>query len=337
MYVYFMTVHTSSDALQRFSRKHIPVLYYIRQPLFLLLSLACVFVYAFFLPDKQDTNSFFFYLNLSVFITILIGWCVIILADSNKPEYLKLLVAFFLIFMLAVLFYRFSGADWPRLIHFFFNFPIMKGSWHVLFRGLMTTLILSVCSFFSCIFLGLVIAIVRSFNYKSLNILITMYVDVFRSIPVIVLMVVLFFAFPFLGIYLNSYLTTFTALTLSYGAYTAETFRAGMETVSSGQIEAARTLGLSRWKTLQKIIIPQAVPIVIPVLTGNMIAMMKDTAIASIVATPELLKSARELYTAKTSPTPLICAALIFLAVLLPLVRIVNHMETRIQKSGPHY
>jgi polar amino acid transport system permease protein len=332
-----MATSYSSDALQRFSRKHIPLLYYIRKPIFLLISLALIIVYACFLPNPQETSAFFFYLNLSVLIAVLVCWCVIILADWEKPEYVKMLVAFFLLSMLALLFYRFSGADWARLIHFFFNFPIMKGSWHVLFRGLSTTVILSICSFFSCIFVGLLIAIVRSFNYHSLNLLITMYVDIFRSIPVIVLMVVLFFVFPFLGMYLNSYLTTFTALTLSYGAYTAETFRAGLETVSSGQVEAARSLGLSRWQTLRKITIPQAVPIVIPVLTGNMIAMMKDTAIASIVATPELLKSARELYTAKTSPTPLICAAIIFLAVLLPLVRLVNHMERRVNKSGPHY
>jgi polar amino acid transport system permease protein len=332
-----MTEPASTDALKRFSRKHIPWLYYVRQPLFLLCSFAFIILYVFLLPSREDTSAFFFYLNLYGFLAFLLGWSVIILGDSDKSELIKMGVAFFLIFMLGALFYRFSGADWGRLVHFFFNFPIMKGSWHVLFRGLRTTLILSVCSFFSCILVGLIIAIIRDFNHKSINLLITIYVDVFRSIPVIVLMVVLFFTFPFFGIYLNSYLTTFTALTLSYGAYTAETFRAGMETVSSGQIEAARSLGLSRWKTLQKITIPQAVPIVIPVLTGNMIAMTKDTAIASIVATPELLKSARELYTAKTSPTPLICAAIIFLAVLLPMVRLVNHMETRVNKSGPHY
>jgi len=332
-----MTAQTSTDALHRFSRKHIPWLYYIRRPLVSLSSFACILIYAFLLPDKTTVSTFIFYLNLYAFLAILLGWSVVILTDSDKSEYAKMLVAFFLLFMLGLLFYRFSGADWARLVHFFFNFPIMQGSWHVLFRGLRTTLILSACSFFSCVFVGLVIAVIRSFNHRSINLLITIYVDVFRSIPVIVLMVVLFFAFPFLGIFLNSYLTTFTALTLSYGAYTAETFRAGMETVSSGQVEAARSLGLSHWKTLQKITIPQAIPIVIPVLTGNMIAMMKDTAIASIVATPELLKSARELYTAKTSPTPLICAAIIFLAVLLPMVRLVNHMETRLQKSGPHY
>ena len=141
----------------------------------------------------------------------------------------------------------------------------MKGSWGVLFKGLGTTIVLSVSSFFSCILLGLGVAILRRFNNPTLNLFLTAYVDVFRSLPVIVLMVVLFFACPFLGIYLDSILTTFTALTLSYGAYTAETFRAGMGAVSVGQVEAARSLGLSRWKTLTKVVIPQAIPLVIPV------------------------------------------------------------------------
>ncbi len=323
-------------ALQRFSKDQLTWAVYLRKWPLILMSLALLLTYNIFLPDPEAASPLSVYANLSLFILLLLGWCANVLADGSKSEVVKMAVAFFLIISLGNLFYRYSGADWVKLQHFFFNFPIMKGSWGVLFKGLGTTIVLSVSSFFSCILLGLGVAILRRFNNPTLNLFLTAYVDVFRSLPVIVLMVVLFFACPFLGIYLDSILTTFTALTLSYGAYTAETFRAGMGAVSVGQVEAARSLGLSRWKTLTKVVIPQAIPLVIPVLTGNMIAMIKDTAIASIVATPELLKSARELYTAKTSPTPLVCAALIFLAVLLPLVRIVNRLEKRFGKSGTH-
>jgi len=332
-----MSQQNPSDALQRFSKDKTFLAGHLKKKPFLLGSLLLLLAYNAYLPDPQAASALSIHLNLSVFTLFLLGWCGNVLADSERGEVIKMLVAFFMLFTLGHLFYRYSGANWAKLEYFFFNFPIMEGSWGQLFKGLGTTILLAVCSFASCILLGLGLAILRRFNNDTLNIFIIAYVDVFRSIPVIVLMVVLFFACPFLGIYLDSFLTTFTALTLSYGAYTAETFRAGMEAVSSGQVEAARSLGLSRWKTMVKIVIPQAIPLVIPVLTGNIIAMIKDTAIASIVAAPELLKSARELYTAKTSPTPLVCAAIIFLGVLLPLVRLVNHMEKRFGTSGSNH
>lgn len=332
-----MSQSIPSDALQRFSKDQSFLAVQLRKTPFILVSLMLLLAYNASLPDPETASSFSIHVNLSAFVLLLLGWCGNILADSGKGEAIKMIVAFFLLFTLGHLFYRYSGANWAKLEHFFFNFPIMQGSWGLLFKGLGTTIILALCSFCSCILLGLGLAILRRFNNSTLNIFITAYVDVFRSLPVIVLMVVLFFACPFLGIYLDSFLTTFTALTLSYGAYTAETFRAGMEAVSSGQVEAARSLGLSRWQTMVKIVIPQSIPLVIPVLTGNIIAMIKDTAIASIVAAPELLKSARELYTAKTSPTPLVCAAIIFLGVLLPLVRVVNHMEKRFGASGSNH
>jgi len=147
-------------------------------------------------------------------------------------------------------------------------------------------------------------------------------------------MVVLFFALPFAGISLGSILTTIVALSLGYGAYASESFRAGIEAVHSGQIEAARSLGLSRGQTIRMIILPQAIPVVVPPLTGNLVSMLKDTAVASVVAAPELLKKARELYTSKTNPTSLVAAALIYLAVLIPLVRIVNLLEKRFKKEA---
>jgi polar amino acid transport system permease protein len=159
------------------------------------------------------------------------------------------------------------------------------------------------------------------------------YVDIFRSIPMIVVMVIFFFALPFMGISMGSILSTVLALSFGYGAYASECFRAGIESVHSGQLEASRSLGLSRWKTITKIILPQAIPVVIPPLTGTLVAMLKDTAVASVVAAPELLKRARELYTSETNPTPLVAAALIYLAVLIPLVRAVNVLENRMKKK----
>jgi polar amino acid transport system permease protein len=148
----------------------------------------------------------------------------------------------------------------------------------------------------------------------------------------VVIMVVLFFALPYVGISLGSITTTVLALSIGYGAYASECFRSGFESVHCGQVEAARSLGLSRWQTMRMIILPQAIPVVIPPLTGNLVSMLKDTAVASLVASPELLKRARELYTSKASPTPLVAAAMLYLAVLIPLVRISNMLENRVKK-----
>jgi len=195
------------------------------------------------------------------------------------------------------------------------------------------TLFLAFISAVGSILVGLLIAVLRTLNSPTLNLFLKFYVDVFRSIPMIVVMVIFFFALPFMGISIGSIISTVLALSLGYGAYASECFRAGIESVHSGQLEASRSLGLSRWKTITKIIMPQAIPVVIPPLTGTLVAMLKDTAVASVVAAPELLKRARELYTSETNPTPLVAAALIYLAVLIPLVRAVNILENRMKKK----
>jgi polar amino acid transport system permease protein len=239
-----------------------------------------------------------------------------------------------LITVLCWLFYRYSGAEWERLRDFFFNWETLEGNWWILWQGLEVTLLLAFISGIGSVLIGLLIAILRTLHSPTLNFFLKIYVDVFRSIPMIVVMVFIFFALPYMGISLGSIVTTVLALSLGYGAYASECFRAGIESVHSGQLEAARSLGLSRWKTISKIILPQAIPVVIPPLTGTLVAMLKDTAVASIVAAPELLKRARELYTSETNPTPLVAAALIYLAVLIPLVRAVNFLETKLQSGG---
>ena len=317
-------------------RKHPAWFIWVQRPGFIVGGLVVLAAYAaFLLPDPMAVPPPWVYVSISLFIALLLATSANIMADGSKPETLKMATAFLLIGVLGWLFYRYSGAQWEKLTEFFFNFPKLKGNWWILRNGLGVTLMLAVISAAGSILVGLAVAILRTYNSPTLNLFLKAYIDILRSIPMIVIMVLLFFALPFAGISMGSIMSTVVALSLGYGAYTAESFRAGIESVHSGQIEAARSLGLSRWQTLRRVILPQAIPVVIPPLTGNLVSMLKDTAVASLVAAPELLKRARELYTAKTNPTPLVAAALIYLAVLIPLVRVVNMLENRRKKRAP--
>jgi polar amino acid transport system permease protein len=116
-------------------------------------------------------------------------------------------------------------------------------------------------------------------------------------------------------------------------AYSAEVFRSGIESIPRGQFEAAQALGLSFILTLRKVILPQAVKLVIPPTTSNCVSMFKDTSLASAVALPELLKEANDAQALYANPSPLIAAALIYLAFLWPMVRVVGYLEKRSQAS----
>jgi len=321
------------DKSNKFARTHPGWSVWMRQPSIVGLSFVLLVAYGFFLlPSKETAPPLLFYLSINLFIVLVLAFTGNVLADNKKPEIFKMLVALMLIVALCWLFYRYSGAQWGKLKEFFFNWETLEGNWWILWQGLEVTLLLAFISGVGSVVVGLLIAVLRTLHSPTLNFFLKAYVDVFRSIPMIVVMVFIFFALPFMGISFGSIASTVLALSLGYGAYASECFRAGIESVHSGQLEAARSLGLSRWKTISKIILPQAVPVVIPPLTGTLVAMLKDTAVASIVAAPELLKRARELYTSETNPTPLVAAALIYLAVLIPLVRAVNLLENKLQK-----
>jgi len=324
-----------TDIEKKFLLSHPEWFKLVRQPLFVAVTFLVLAAFAvFLLPEKQSASPAWLYTAVVIFILLLLAWSGNVLADRGKPEILKMGVSLLLIAVLCWLFYRYSGAEWERLREFFFNFEKLKGSWWYLRNGLGVTLFLALISAVGSVLIGLIVASLRSYNSRTLNLFLKAYVDIFRSIPMIVIMVVLFFALPYAGISLGSILTTIVALSLGYGAYASESFRAGIEAVHSGQIEAARSLGLSRVQTIRMIILPQAIPVVVPPLTGNLVAMLKDTAVASVVAAPELLKKARELYTSKTNPTSLVVAAMIYLIVLIPLVRIVNMLEKRLKKES---
>ena len=215
----------------------------------------------------------------------------------------------------------------------FLNYRVFVETLPLILSGLTTTLVLG----FTCIaigfFAGLFLAMLRLSAMRPVRFLTIAYIDVFRSIPVLVLLFVIYYALPFAGIRLSSFASATTAISMISAAYSAEIIRAGIEAIPKGQFEAARALGLHFFSTMRKVILPQAIKIVVPPLTSNSINVMKDTALASVVAMPDLLKQANQAQALSANPTPLIVAAVIYLIILLPLVRLVGLLERRMAST----
>jgi polar amino acid transport system permease protein len=205
------------------------------------------------------------------------------------------------------------------LITTFFNWPVFRDALPLLLEGLGITVLLGAVSIAAGIVSGLLMALLRLYGWMPLRVLARVYIDVFRSIPLLVLLVLVYYALPFVGI----------RLSMVSCAYTAEIFRAGIEAIPKGQFEAADAIGLHFFDTMRDVVLPQALRIVTPPLTSNCINVLKDTALASVVAMPDLLKQATQAQALAANPTPLIGAALLYLVLLLPLVRLVGHFEGR--------
>lgn len=215
------------------------------------------------------------------------------------------------------------------IVDTFLNAEVMARSWPMLLKGLWITLQLGVSSIISGLVLGLFLALTRLYALTPLRLLARAYIDIFRSIPLLVLLIVIYYALPFVGIRLSPFFSAMAALTLVSGAYASEIFRAGIEAVPRGQFEASAALGMNYRRTMGDVILPQAIKIVIPPLTNNSINVIKDTALASVVAMPDLLKQATQAQALTANPSPLIGAAIMYIAILWPLVALVSHLEHR--------
>lgn len=212
----------------------------------------------------------------------------------------------------------------------FFNAGVMAQAWPMLLRGLWITLQLGLVSILLGLILGLMLALLRLYAPVWIAWPVRLYIDIFRSIPLLVLLIVIYYALPFVGVRLSAFASATAALSLVSGAYAAEIFRAGIQAIPKGQFEASAALGLGPVQTMRDVILPQAIRIVIPPLTNNSINVVKDTALASVVAMPDLLKQATQAQALAANPTPLIGAAIIYVAFLWPLVALVSRMETRL-------
>ena len=199
----------------------------------------------------------------------------------------------------------------------------------LLLSGLWMTVRLAVLAVLFGVSGGLLVALLRLYAPTPVRWLATGFTDVFRALPMLIFLIVLYYALPFAGIRLSSMVSAVLALSVVMAAFSAEVFRAGIQAIPHGQIEAARALGLHFLGVLRHVVLPQAVRTVIPPLTGNCVGIVKETSLASVVALPELLKQGNDAQALTANPTPLIGVAAIYLALLWPMVRLLIRLERR--------
>ena len=215
----------------------------------------------------------------------------------------------------------------------FLNWDVMMRVWPMLSRGIGNTVALALTTIICGSLAGVAVCLARLYGPKPVRFLAIAFIDVFRAIPILVLLVLVYYALPFAGIRLNSFTAAVVALGLVFAAFTAEVFRAGIQAIPVGQLEAARSLGMHFPATIWKIILPQALKIAIPPHTSNAVAIAKDTSLASVVAMPDLLKEATDAQALTANPSPLIAAAILYLIVLVPAVRLATFLERRVSKG----
>ena len=211
------------------------------------------------------------------------------------------------------------------------------------------TLLLALCGlFFACI-IGLIVGLMSVVKNRACNIIATIFVDVIRGVPMIVLAFSVFFAVPMLLnniMHLNTMLGINTQLTLTAlqagticlalncGAYMAEIIRAGIESVDKGQMEAARSLGLSYWKAMAKVVLPQAIRTMIPSIINQFIITLKDTSILSVIGFPELVNTAKNVVANTMSAFQVwSIVALMYLIVITLLSRLAKRVERRLNRG----
>ena len=215
----------------------------------------------------------------------------------------------------------------------FLNWDVMVRVLPMLMRGIGNTIMLAVTVLIFGSILGVLLAIVRLYAPKPFNWMAVAWIDVFRAMPIPVLLILIYFALPYASVLLSPFLSVCFALIFVFSSFTAEAVRAGIQAIPKGQTEAAEALGVPFPVTIWKVILPQAMRIAVPPHTSNSVAIAKDTSLASLVAMPDLLKQAYDAQALTANPTPLIVAAAMYLIVLLPFVRLVSILENRYRRA----
>ena len=195
--------------------------------------------------------------------------------------------------------------------------------------GMAVTIEIAVLVVVAGIALGLALALVRSLRSRFVNVPILVFVDVTRAMPPLVLVLIVYFGLPNVGILLPSYAVLWLVLSLLLAAFAEEIFWAGILSVRQGQWEAARSTGLTYAQTLFHVILPQAVRLTVPPLTNRTIAITKNTALGTVIGVPEILNQATTAESFALNATPLMMGAIAYLVLFVPVVIAGRYLETR--------
>lgn len=197
-----------------------------------------------------------------------------------------------------------------------------------LMLGAATTIAITLGSLAVAIILGLALALIKLMDIRPVNWLINAYVELFRNTPVLVQVFIIYFGLPYVGLNIDPFPAAIIGLGLNGGAVLSEVFRAGLGAIHHGQREAALAVGMTPWNSLRFIILPQTWRITLPPLGNYAIALLKDTAIVSAIAAPEIMFYARNLVTSTFETTFIyILAALLYFCLSFPLARLVERFE----------
>ncbi|MBP8967982.1 MAG: amino acid ABC transporter permease [Lachnospiraceae bacterium] len=220
---------------------------------------------------------------------------------------------------------------------FILNF-VSEDRWRYLANGLLVTLKLTLFAVLLGLIIGFTIAIIRNVHdntgkLKVLNFLCNVYLTIIRGTPVVVQLLIIYFVI-FGSVRIDKALTAILAFGINSGAYQAEIFRAGIQSIPRGQMEAGRSLGFSYFQTMALVIMPQAIRNVIPTLLNEFITLLKETSVAGYIALEDLTKGG-DIIRSRTYSAfmPLIAVALIYLVMVLILERLVKMIERRLNKN----
>ncbi len=199
-----------------------------------------------------------------------------------------------------------------------------------LLLGAVTTVWITLASLAVAVVLGLGLALIRLLGFRAVNALIATYVEIFRNTPVLAQLFIIYFSLPSFGVNIDPIPAAIIGLGLNGGAVLSEVFRSGLNAIHYGQREAALAVGMTPWMGLRDIILPQTWRITLPPLGNYAIALLKDTAVVSAIAAPEIMFWARNLVTSTFQTTFVyILAALLYFCLSFPLARLVERFERR--------
>jgi polar amino acid transport system permease protein len=228
-----------------------------------------------------------------------------------------------------------TSPGWERVQETFFSWADAKAAWPAIIDGFWINVKLFMLAEPLILLVGLLVALVRGSRSAVLfpvRVLAVLYTDLFRGVPTLLVVFLVVFGLPALrlqGIPNDPFWLGLVALTLSYGAYVAEVIRAGIESVHPSQRAAARSLGLSQGQTMRSVVLPQALRRVAPPLLNDFISLQKDTALVAAAGVVEALREAQIYSSFNFNYTPYLVAAVLFIALTIPLARLTDWLGRR--------